>query len=38
MSEIMNSVDIIVSRSGAMTITEISLVGKPAIFIPLPKF
>lgn len=37
MSEIMNSVDIIVSRSGAMTITEISLVGKPAIFIPLPS-
>lgn len=37
MSEIMNSVDVIVSRSGAMTITEISLVGKPAIFIPLPS-
>lgn len=37
MSEIMNIVDIIVARSGAMTITEISLVGKPAIFIPLPS-
>ncbi len=37
MSEIMNSIDVIVSRSGAMTITEISLVGKPAIFIPLPS-
>ena len=37
MSEIMNSIDVKVSRSGAMTITEISLVGKPAIFIPLPS-
>ena len=32
----MNSSDIIVSRSGAMTITEISTIGKPAIFIPFP--
>ncbi len=37
MSEIMNTVDLIVARSGAMTITEIALVGKPAIFIPLPS-
>ncbi len=37
MSEIMNISDLIVARSGAMTITEISLVGKPAIFIPLPS-
>lgn len=37
MSEIMNAIDIIVARSGAMTITEIALVGKPAIFIPLPS-
>lgn len=37
MSEIMNIADVIVSRSGAMTITEIALVGKPAIFIPLPS-
>lgn len=36
MEEILNSVDLIVSRSGAMTITEISNVGKPAIFIPFP--
>ena len=28
--------DIIVSRSGAMTITEIAKIGKPAIFIPFP--
>lgn len=37
MSEIMNAIDIIVARSGAMTITEIALVGKPSIFIPLPS-
>jgi len=32
----MNIADVIVSRSGAMTITEISKTGKPAIFIPFP--
>ncbi len=37
MSEIMNTVDILVARSGAMTITEVAIVGKPAIFIPLPS-
>ncbi|MBO5478337.1 MAG: UDP-N-acetylglucosamine--N-acetylmuramyl-(pentapeptide) pyrophosphoryl-undecaprenol N-acetylglucosamine transferase [Clostridia bacterium] len=36
MEEVMNSVDLVISRSGAMTITEISRVGKPAIFVPLP--
>ena len=36
MEEIMNIVDLVVCRSGAMTITEISNVGKPAIFIPFP--
>lgn len=36
MEEIINAVDIIVARSGAMTITEIARVGKPAIFIPFP--
>lgn len=36
MEEIMNVVDLVVCRSGAMTITEISKVGKPAIFIPFP--
>ena len=35
MEEIMNVADLIICRSGAMTITEISIVGKPAIFIPL---
>ena len=37
MEEIMNISDLLVCRSGAMTITEISIVGKPAIFIPLPS-
>lgn len=37
MEEIMNVSDLILSRSGAITITEISNVGKPAIFIPLPN-
>ena len=36
MEEIMNIADLIVSRSGAMTVTEIEKVGKPAIFIPFP--
>ena len=36
MEEIMNVVDLVVCRSGAMTITEIANVGKPAIFIPFP--
>ena len=35
MEEIMNASDLIVARSGAMTITEIALCGKPSIFIPL---
>lgn len=37
MEEVMNVVDIIVARSGAMTITEISNLGKPSILIPLPN-
>ena len=36
MEEVMNACDLVVCRSGAMTITEISVVGKPAIFIPYP--
>lgn len=36
MEEVMNAVDLVISRSGAMTITEIANVGKPAIFIPFP--
>ena len=37
MEEIMNVADVIVARSGAMTITEISNLGKPSILIPLPN-
>lgn len=36
MEEMLNLSDIVVCRSGAMTITEVSIVGKPAIFIPYP--
>ena len=37
MEELMNISDLMVCRSGAMTITEVSIVGKPAIFVPLPS-
>lgn len=37
MEEMMNIADLMVCRSGAMTITEIAIVQKPAIFIPLPS-
>lgn len=37
MEEIMNICDLVIARSGAMTITEVSIVGKPSIFIPLPN-
>lgn len=29
--------DLVVSRSGALTLSELSLVGKPAILVPLPS-
>lgn len=37
MEELINICDLNVCRSGAMTITEIAIVEKPAIFIPLPS-
>lgn len=37
MEEVMNISDLIVARSGAMTVTEISNLGKPSILIPLPN-
>lgn len=37
MEEVLNACNLVISRSGAMTIAEISNVGKPAIFIPLPN-
>ncbi len=36
MEEILNLADVVVARSGAMTITEITRCHKPAIFIPFP--
>lgn len=36
MEEVMNACDLVICRSGAMTITEIACTGKPAIFIPYP--
>lgn len=37
MEDLINICDLVVCRSGAMTITEIAIVEKPAIFIPLPS-
>ena len=37
MEEVMNVSDLLICRSGAITITEIAKLGKPAIFIPLPN-
>ena len=37
MEEIINISDLVICRSGAMTITEIAICSKPAIFIPLPS-
>ena len=37
MEEIMNIANVIVARSGAMTIAEISNLGKPSILVPLPN-
>jgi len=36
MEELMNIADLLVCRSGAMTVTEIAMVGKASILIPLP--
>lgn len=37
MEEVENIADVIVARSGAMTITEIANLAKPSILIPLPN-
>ena len=36
MEEMMNISNLFICRAGAMTVNEVSRVGKPAIFIPLP--
>ncbi len=37
MEEIYALSDLVIARSGAMTITELAIASKPAIFIPLPS-
>lgn len=37
MDEVMTISNLVVARSGALTLTELALLGKPAIFIPLPS-
>lgn len=37
MEELINLADLVICRSGAMTITELAICGKPAIFVPLPS-
>lgn len=36
MEEMMNISDLLICRAGAMTVNEVAVVGKPAIFVPLP--
>lgn len=36
MNEVMNAADLVVCRSGALTVTEIAIVGVPSILIPFP--
>jgi len=37
MEELINIANLVICRSGAMTITELAICSKPAIFIPLPS-
>ena len=37
MAEVMSISSLVVARSGAMTLTELALFGKPSIFVPLPS-
>ena len=36
-TEILSLTNLVVARSGAMTLTELAIMGKPAIFVPLPS-
>ena len=36
MPEFLNAADMVVSRSGALTVAEVTVCGKPAVFIPFP--
>jgi UDP-N-acetylglucosamine--N-acetylmuramyl-(pentapeptide) pyrophosphoryl-undecaprenol N-acetylglucosamine transferase len=35
--QVMRTADLVVSRAGAMTVAELTVCGKPAILIPLPR-
>ena len=37
MNEVMNAADVAVCRSGAITVSELSALSKPAIFVPSPN-
>lgn len=37
MDEVLNAADLVVCRSGAITVSELSALGKPAILIPSPN-
>ena len=37
MSEVYNQADIVICRAGALTVSEIALLNKPAVFIPSPN-
>ena len=36
MAEAYNWADVVVCRAGALTVSELAMAGKPAIFVPLP--
>lgn len=36
MDEYLSAADLVVSRSGALTVAEVTVCGKPAVFIPFP--
>ncbi len=37
MSEVMSAADVVIARSGAITVSELAALGKPAILIPSPN-
>ena len=37
MNEVMKAADLVVCRSGALTVTEIGIIGVPSILIPFPQ-